>query len=163
MTRDAVPAVRVEVDDLSRPAVHQLLAEHLADMHATSPAESVHALDASGLSDVAVTVWTLWSGEEILGCAALRELDAAHGEIKSMRTSVRARRTGVATALLTTVLAEARRRGYRRVSLETGTQPFFEAAHRLYERHGFLPCGPFAAYRDDPNSRYYTRELTATT
>lgn len=161
MEHDAGSALRIETDDLSRPAVHALLAEHLADMHATSPPESVHALDLAGLSDPRVTVWTLWDGADVLGCAALAELTPAHGEIKSMRTSARARRRGVATRLLTAVIDEAWRRGYRRLSLETGTQPFFEAAHRLYERHGFVPCGPFGDYLPDLHSRYYTKQLIA--
>ena len=159
MEHDSRPSERIEIDDLTRPAVRALLAQHLADMHATSPPESVHALDLTGLSDPRVTVWTLWDGDDVLGCAALAELTATHGEIKSMRTTAGARRRGVATRLLSTVIAEARRRGYRRVSLETGTQPFFEAAHRLYERHGFVPCGPFADYLPDPNSRYFTLTL----
>jgi len=159
MEHDTRPSERIEIDDLTRPAVRALLAQHLADMHATSPPESVHALDLAGLSDPRVTVWTLWDGDDVLGCAALAELTATHGEIKSMRTTAGARRRGVATRLLSTVIAEARRRGYRRVSLETGTQPFFEAAHRLYERHGFVPCGPFADYLPDPNSRYFSLTL----
>lgn len=159
MEHDTGPSERIEIDDLTRPAVRALLAQHLADMHATSPPESVHALDLTGLSDPRVTVWTLWDGDDVLGCAALAELTATHGEIKSMRTTAGARRRGVATRLLSTAIAEARRRGYRRVSLETGTQPFFEAAHRLYERHGFVPCGPFADYLPDPNSRYFTLTL----
>lgn len=159
MKHDPLPSARVEIDDLSRPAVRELLAQHLAEMHATSPPESVHALDVTGLSNPHVTVWTLWEGDEVLGCAALAELTPSHGEIKSMRTSRAARGRGVATRLLDTVIDEARRRGYRQLSLETGTQPFFEPAHRLYERHGFEPCGPFADYRPDPNSRYYTLVL----
>jgi putative acetyltransferase len=150
---------RIEVDDLSRDAVCALLAEHLADMHATSPPESVHALDVTGLTGPDVTVWTLWDGATVLGCAALRELAPDEGEIKSMRTSAAARGRGVATRLLEHVLAEARRRGYARLHLETGTQEFFAPARRLYERHGFTSCPPFGDYTDDPNSAYFTLAL----
>ncbi len=151
--------MRIEIDDLTREPVLALLAEHLADMHATSPPESVHALDPTGLADPAVTVWTLWDGPTVLGCAALKELAPAEGEIKSMRTAAAARGRGVATRLLEHLLAEARRRGYRQLSLETGTQDFFAPARRLYTRHGFVPCGPFDTYTDDPNSAYLTLEL----
>ena len=149
----------IETDDLSRDAVHELLAEHLADMHATSPPESVHALDLTGLTDPAVTVWTLWNDAAVLGCAALKELSIVEGEIKSMRTSTAARGRGVATRLLTHVIDEARRRGYERLSLETGSQDFFAPARRLYRRHGFVACPPFGNYVSDPNSTYLTLPL----
>jgi putative acetyltransferase len=152
-------AVRIERDDLTRPEVHQLLADHLADMRATSPAESVHALDLSGLRRSDVTMWTLWGDDSLLGCAALRELTADEGEIKSMRTVAESRGRGLGRQLLAHVIAEARTRGYRRLSLETGTQEFFAAARRLYERHGFRECPPFGNYRLDPNSVFMTREL----
>lgn len=151
--------MHIEVDDVSRSAVQDLIAEHLTDMHATSPPESVHALDLSGLRDDSVTLWTLWDGPAVLGCAALRELSPIEGEIKSMRTAVSARKQGVATALLAHVLAQARERGYQRVSLETGSQDFFTPAHELYRRHGFVRCGPFGDYGNDPNSRYFTLTL----
>ena len=150
---------RIEIDDLSRDAVRALLAEHLADMYATSPPESVHALDVTGLTGPDVTVWTLWDGRTVLGCAALKELAPADGEIKSMRTSAAARGRGVATGLLSHLLDEARRRGYARLHLETGTQDFFAPARRLYERHGFVGCPPFGGYTDDPNSTYFTVSL----
>ena len=151
--------MEIERDDLSRAAVRELLAEHLADMHATSARESVHALDLTGLTDPAVTVWTLWNDEAVLGCAALKELSTVDGEIKSMRTSTAARGRGVATCLLTHLIDEARRRGYERLSLETGSQDFFAAARRLYRRHGFVSCPPFGRYRSDPNSTYLTLPL----
>lgn len=95
----------------------------------------------------------------MLGCAALKELTADTGEIKSMRTSRAARRRGVATHLLGHLLAEAADRGYRSLFLETGSQEFFTPVHRLYVRHGFGPCGPFADYRPDPFSKFFTRAL----
>lgn len=151
--------MRIEIDDLSRAAVRSLLAEHLTDMHATSPSESVHALDVTALTDPTVTVWTLWDDGTVLGCAALKQLSPVDGEIKSMRTSAAARRRGVATRLLSHLLDEARHRGYRRVSLETGTQDFFAPARRLYASHGFLPSPPFGEYTSDPNSTYFTLAL----
>lgn len=150
---------RIEVDDLTRPDVQRLLAEHLAEMRATSPAESVHALDLDALRDPAVTVWTLWDGGGLLGCAALKHLDAEHGEVKSMRTTAAARGRGIAAGLLLHVIDRARERGYTRLSLETGTEDFFAPARRLYARYRFLECPPFGEYQLDPNSVFMTREL----
>jgi len=151
--------VRIEVDDLSRPAVHALLEEHLADMYATSPLESVHALDLTALTSPSITMWTLWDGDDLLGCVALKEHSPLDAEVKSMRTATAARGRGVATQLLAHLLQEARRRGYKRVSLETGPQDFFASARRLYFRHGFVPCGPFADYRLDEYSVFLTLAL----
>ncbi|CCQ14269.1 Acetyltransferase, GNAT family protein (fragment), partial [Rhodococcus sp. AW25M09] len=146
--------LRIEVDDLTRPAVQSMLTEHLADMHATSPAESVHALDSSGLRGADICVWTAWEAGRLLGIAALKELTAFHGELKSMRTAASARGRGIASTLLTHALGEARRRGHLRVSLETGTQDYFAAARRLYVRHGFVEVPPFGDYVVDPSSTF---------
>lgn len=153
----------VEPGGLQRDDVRALLAEHLAEMHATSPAESVHALDLTALQDPAVTFWTLREAGALLGCGALKELSPTHGEVKSMRTTPSARGRGVAALVLETVLDEARRRGYDRVSLETGTQEHFAPARRLYARHGFVLCGAFEGYRDDPNSAFMTLDLSTWT
>ncbi len=158
--RSATPPVpAIEHDDLSRRPVRDLIAEHLADMHATSPAESVHALDHTGLRDPAVTFWTVWDGESLLGCGALKELSPYDGEIKAMRTRHEARGRGVAAQLLEFLVGEARRRGYHRVSLETGSQEFFAPARRLYARFGFAECAPFGDYILDPSSVFMTRRL----
>lgn len=151
--------IDVSEGDLEDPSVHALLEEHLADMHATSPPESVHALELSGLTAPGVTFWTARLDGIVVGCVALKELSPGAGELKSMRTSDAARGRGIGTALLTVVLDEARSRGYRRVSLETGTQEFFGPAHRLYERHGFTECGPFGDYVLDPHSTFMTLTL----
>jgi len=151
----------IRPDDLSGDAIRALLAEHLRSMHEISPPESVHALDLDGLRAPDVTFWSAWADGELLGCGALKELDAGHGEIKSMRTADAHLRRGVAAAMLRHLLAEARRRGYARVSLETGSQPPFEPARRLYASFGFVPCGPFAGYAEDPNSVFMTLELRA--
>ena len=155
----ALKPMDIRVDDLTGPEIRALLAEHLRDMHATSPPESVHALDVAGLLQPDVTLWSAWLGAKLLGCGALKELDPSHGEIKSMRTVVAYRGKGVARTLLQYIMAEARRRGYTRLSLETGSMQAFEAAHRLYERFGFACCPPFASYREDPNSVFLSRRL----
>lgn len=151
--------MRIVPDDLTAPAVRDLIAEHLDEMFATSPPESVHALPLASLESPDVTVWSAWDGDEVLGCGALKELDASHGEVKSMRTRAAARGRGVGAAILATILAEARARGYQRLSLETGSEKHFAPARRLYARHGFEQCPPFADYTDDPNSVFMTRSL----
>ena len=151
--------LQIEVDDLSRASVQRLIAEHLSDMFATSPAESVHALDLDALRKPDVTFWTAWSGTELLACGALKELNPREGELKTMRTAAAARGKGVGARLLTHLLDEAVARGYERVSLETGTQPYFAAARRLYARHGFVECGPFGGYAEDRFSTYMTRAV----
>jgi putative acetyltransferase len=151
--------MQIRIDDLGGPEIAALLAEHLRSMHALSPPESVHALPLDGLKRPEVTMWSAWEGGELLGCGALKQLDPSHGEVKSMRTASRHLRRGVASALLRHIIEDARRRAYRRLSLETGSQDAFAPARSLYARFGFTPCGPFADYTDDPNSYYMTRLL----
>ncbi len=151
--------MRIERDDLLRPEVGALLNEHLANMHELSPPGSVHALDLDGLKSPDVTFWTVWEGDVLLGCGALKELDPTHGEVKSMRTPAHLRRRGAGRAVLTHILAEARARGYRRLSLETGSMVAFRPAQNLYEGFGFVYCGPFGSYKADPYSTFMTLEL----
>lgn len=151
--------MRIELDDLSRPAIHELLDEHLRSMRALSPPESVHALDLDALRRPEITFWSAWDGALLLGCGALLELDGKHGEVKSMRTPEARRRTGAGRALLMHIIEVARERGYERLSLETGSMAAFEPAHRLYESAGFTRTGPFGSYVEDPNSVFMTLAL----
>lgn len=151
--------MKIEIDDLSRPAIHALLEEHLRNMHELGPPESVHALDLDELRRSGITFWSAWDGGVLLGCGALSELDATHGEVKSMRTPTALRRTGAGRALLMHIIATARARGYLRLSLETGTAAAFVPAHRLYESVGFTRTGPFGRYAEDPNSVFMTLAL----
>lgn len=128
-------------------------------MHALSPPESVHALDLEALRRPDISFWTVWSDGELLGCGALKQLDARHAEIKSMRTATAHRGRGVARAVLTHLINEGRRRGYARLSLETGSMAAFAPAQRLYSGFGFAYCAPFADYVDDPNSVFMTLAL----
>ncbi|MEO8057325.1 MAG: GNAT family N-acetyltransferase [Burkholderiales bacterium] len=153
--------MKIEIDDLTRPAIHALLNEHLRSMHALSPPESVHALDLESLRRPEITFWTAWEGPVLLGCGALMELTRTHGEVKSMRTPVAHRRTGAGRALLMHIIAVARSRGYQRLSLETGSMAAFVPARRLYESAGFTETGPFGAYVEDPNSVFLTLALSA--
>ncbi|NUP53177.1 MAG: GNAT family N-acetyltransferase [Catenulispora sp.] len=145
--------------DFTDEQLRRLIDEHLADMHATSPAESVHALDNTGLQAAGVSMWTIHRDGDLLGCGALKELNPSEGEIKAMRTTPAARGAGIGAHMLTFLLEQARDRGYKRLSLETGSQPFFAPARRLYERHGFVECPPFADYVLDPASVFMTLEL----
>lgn len=151
--------MEITVDDLTGPEIAAFLEEHICNMRSVSPPESKHALDLAGLRKPEITFWTLWHEKQIAGCCALKELDARHGEIKSMRTSVAMRNRGIGSTLLTHIIREATTRGYTRLSLETGSMPFFAPARRLYVRFGFQECGPFASYKEDPNSVFYTKAL----
>lgn len=151
--------MQIKSDDLSRHEIHALLNEHLASMHALSPPDSVHALDLDKLRQPDISFWTAWDGGLLLGCGALKQLDATHGEIKSMRTPDALRRRGAGRALLAHIVAVARSRGYARLSLETGSLAAFRPAQQLYESFGFAPCGPFADYRDDPYSVFMSLRL----
>ena len=151
--------MRIIEDDLSSAEVAALLGEHLEGMASHSPPESIHALDLPALRAPDVTFWTAWDNSELLGCGALKELDAQHGEIKSMRTANAYLRQGVATAILSHLIDESTRRSYSRLSLETGSGTAFAAAHSLYEKFGFRYCGPFGTYREDPFSRFMTLDV----
>jgi putative acetyltransferase len=151
--------MEIRTDDLRGREIARLLEEHLQDMRLQSPPESMHALDLEALRAPEITFWTVWQDSDLLGCGALKELEPRHAEIKSMRTAAAHRRKGVAGALMEVILAEARRRGYRRLSLETGSMAAFAPARRLYLRFGFDYGPPFAGYSEDPNSVFMTREL----
>lgn len=151
--------LRFERDDLTRAAVVGLLQEHLADMYATSPPESVHALDLDELRKPSIEFWSAWESEELRGCGALKTLSPDEVELKSMRTVRAARGAGVGGAVLGFLLSRARALGFSRVLLETGTEEYFAPARRLYERHGFTVCPPFADYTPDPHSVYYELAL----
>jgi putative acetyltransferase len=151
--------VRIVVDDLSGPEIAAFLEEHVQNMREITPPESKHALDLAGLRHPDVIFWSVYDGDTLIGCGALKRLDAGHAELKSMRTKSELRRSGVASRLLAHVIAEARRMGFTRLSLETGSDDFFLPARKLYEKFGFAYCGPFADYRPDPLSAFMTRTL----
>ncbi len=150
----------IRTDDLEGPEIIALLEEHLRRMQATSPPESCHALDLSGLKKPEITFWTVWENGSLAGCGALKEIDSGHGEIKSMRTADEFLRRGVASILLKHMFDVAMDRGYERLSLETGSMREFDAARALYQKYGFVECGPFEGYVEDPNSVFMTKRLT---
>lgn len=149
----------IQLGFVDEPQVASLLQDHLLNMEVVSPPESRHALSLDGLRKADITFWTAWSGQELAGCAALKALSSSHGEVKSMKTSSKFLRKGVATYLLEYLIEEAKRRGYQRLSLETGSMNYFKPAQKLYARFGFKYCPPFGRYVEDPNSVFMTREL----
>ena len=151
--------MNIVVDDLSGPQLAEFLEEHVREMRSITPPESKHALDLDGLRRPGVTLWSAMEGESVVGCGAIKRLDAVHAELKSMRTASARRQSGIASLLMKHILAEAQRMGFTRLSLETGSAEFFLPARRLYERFGFDYCEPFADYRPDPNSVFMTRLL----
>lgn len=151
--------MRIEIDDLSRQLVHELLKEHLANMYELSPPEQVFALDLTKLKSPDITFWTAWENEMLLGCGALKELSPIHGEIKSMRTPKSLRGRGAGRAVLSVIIETARQRGYQSLSLETGTHPAFEPAQHMYMCAGFQETGPFAGYKEDPHSKFFELRL----
>ena len=151
--------LRIVADDLSGPEIRALLEEHLQSMHSLSPPESVHALDLAKLRRPDISFWTAWDDDVLVGCGALKEIDRAHGEIKSMRTPQTLRRRGAGRAILAHILGVARSRDYERLSLETGSSEAFAPAQRLYESFGFERCGPFGDYVLDPHSVFMTLRL----
>jgi putative acetyltransferase len=151
--------MRIELGDLDAQDVIALLEAHIAQARSVTPAGSSHTLDIHELKQPRLQFWVLRSGSVLAGCAALLELDAQHAELKSMRSATAFLRRGVARQLLAHLIAEARRRGFSRISLDTGSLPFYEPARRLYESAGFVECGPFADYREDPYKVFMTLEL----
>ena len=149
----------IREDDLDGPEIGELLRLHLENAARHSPPESVHALALDALRRPDITVWTAWDGPRILGCGALKQLDPRHGEIKSVHTAAHRRGRGVGSGILATIVDEARRRQYHRLSLETGSQAPFAPARALFARFGFRLCGPFGPYGPDPHSAFMTLDL----
>jgi putative acetyltransferase len=151
--------MRIAEGGLDDPRVQALLAHHFATARAQTAPESAHALDLSGLRSPDIQFWAAWDGDRVVGIGALKRLCRFHGEIKSMHTDQPARRRGVATAMLRHIIATARQMGLSRLSLETGSWPYFAPARELYRKHGFVECPPFDGYVADPNSAFMTLEV----
>ena len=153
--------MHIETDNLSRPQVHALLQEHLDNMYELSPPNQVFALDLAKLRVPEITFWTIWDDNLLVGCSALRELSPTHGEIKSMRTPSAARRRGAGRTLLQHIILISRNRGYKMLSLETGSHPAFGAAQSLYSSHGFSRSGPFGDYLSNEHSVFMQLQLSS--
>ena len=146
---------------LDDPRVQALLAHHFATARAQTAPGSAHALDLSGLKSPDVHFWSAWDEDAVIAIGALKQLSATHGEVKSMHTAQSHRRSGTGSAMLRHIIESARRMGFTRVSLETGSWPYFVPAREFYKRHGFVECPPFGSYAFDPNSVFMTLELPA--
>lgn len=151
--------MQIRLDDLTGGEVIKLLQEHLADMYATSPPESVHALDVDALKASNIRFFSAWQGDVLAGCVAIKALNNEMAELKSMRTTKAYRGKGVGQALLQFIIEHAKTQGFSSLSLETGTQDYFAPARSLYRKFGFTACGPFGQYKLDPNSHFMTLKL----
>lgn len=151
--------MHIEVDDLTRPQIHALLGEHLSHMYELSPPENVFALDLSKLRQPGITFFSVWDAGVLLGCGALKELSPSQGELKSMRTPKAQRRRGAGRLVLDHIIAVAHQRNYQLLSLETGSHPDFRPAQQLYASCGFVPCGSFGSYQEDPHSVFMQMQL----
>jgi putative acetyltransferase len=149
--------VQIVPDDLTGADIAAFLQAHVDEMIAVTPPGSMHALDLPGLRVPEVSFWRVMDGDALVGCGALKALDAGHAEVKSMRTAPGHQRRGIATMMLRHLTAEAKRAGFSRLSLETGSFAFFAPARALYERNGFVYGPPFGDYSLDPNSVYLTK------
>jgi putative acetyltransferase len=152
-------ALQIAVDDLSGTGIAGFLEEHVTEMRAITPLESKHALDLEALRQPEITFWSVTDGGVLVGCGAIKRLDATHAEVKSMRTAPVRQRSGIASFLLGHIITEASQMGFDRLSLETGATGFFLPARKLYEKFGFGYCGPFGDYRPDPHSVFMTRTI----
>ena len=151
--------MKIVVDDLEGKKIEDLLDAHRQEMYEISVPDSIHTLTIDALRATEITVWTAWDEKELLGCGALKELDAQNGEIKSMRTADAHLGRGVASGILQHMLGVARQRGYETVYLETGGAADFRPARALYKKAGFSYCGPFADYAEDPVNRFMMLRL----
>jgi putative acetyltransferase len=154
-----VPAWRIVEDDATGPEITALIAYHVRSAHATTPPQHAFALGIEALRAPEITLWTLWENDALLGCAALKDLGAGEGELKSMRTAPDHLRRGVGAHLLDHAIGAARARGWQRLNLETGKGPSFAPAWELYRRFGFTDCGPYADYAESDHNRFMTLSL----
>ena len=139
--------------------VNDLLKKHFVELRQVSPAGSTHVLDIDGLKDPSIKFWSLWENNELIGCGALKFLEKNHGEFKSIRVADQFRKKGSGERIINHLIEEAKKLNIVKLSIETGAGEFFLPARKLFSKFGFKPCGPFAHYKEDPNSCYYTKNL----
>ncbi len=151
--------MKIKLDNLKSDEIAQFLEAHLDDMRSVSPPDSKHALDIDALRSPGITFWSVYEGQKLVGCGALKEIDSLNGEIKSMRVCDSVRGTGLGSKILTHIIDAAKGRGYVTLKLETGSMRFFEPARKLYLKHGFNYCPPFGTYQPDPNSVFMELQI----
>ena len=145
--------------NFDNPDVNALLKKHFVELRSVSPAGSTHVLDIAGLKDNTIKFWSLWENNEIIGCGALKFLDKGHGEFKSIRVADKFRKLGIGEKIIEHLIEEAKKLEISKLSIETGAGEFFLPARKLFSKFGFKKCPPFAHYKNDPNSCYYTLNL----
>ena len=141
------------------PQVNELLVNHFIELRSVSPEGSTHVLDIPGLKDPSIKFWSLWENEKLVGCGALKFLDKKHGEFKSIRIADNFRGKGLGVKIIDHLITEAKKLNIEKLSIETGSGSFFYSARKLFQKCGFKPCEPFAHYKEDPNSCYFTLDL----
>ena len=142
------------------PEVNDLLNKHFIELRSVSPEGSVHVLDIPGLKISSIKFWSLWENEQLIGCGALKFLGENHGEFKSIRISDKFRKNGLGIKIITHLINEAKKLNVKRISVETGSGDFFVPARKLFKKCGFEPCKPFAHYKEDPNSCYFSLDIS---
>ena len=139
--------------------VNSLLKKHFIELRSVSPAGSTHVLDIDGLKDPSIKFWSLWENNKLIGCGALKFLEKNHGEFKSIRVADKFRRSGIGEKIIEHLIEEAKKLEISKLSIETGAGDFFIPARKLFSKFGFKKCIPFAHYKEDPNSCYFTLNL----
>ncbi len=139
--------------------VNNLLKKHFIELRSVSPAGSTHVLDIDGLKDPSIKFWSLWESNKLVGCGALKFLEKNHGEFKSIRVADEFKKKGIGERIINHLIEEAKKLKISKLSIETGAGDFFLPARNLFSKFGFKSCPPFAHYKDDPNSCYYTLDL----
>ena len=145
--------------NFDNPEVNELLKKHFIELRSVSPAGSTHVLDIAGLKDQSIKFWSLWVNNELVGCGALKFLEKNHGEFKSIRVADKFKKTGVGKKIIDHLIEEAKKLQISKLSIETGAGEFFLPARKLFSKFGFKKCPPFAHYKEDSNSCYYTLNL----
>ena len=145
--------------NFEHPEVDQLLKKHFVELKAASPKGSAHVLDISGLKVSSIKFWSLWENDQLMGCGALKFLDKNHGEFKSIRVHDDFRGKDNGAKVINHLINVAKRLKIKKLSIETGAGNFFSPARKLFTNCGFKPCPPFAHYKEDANSLYFTKLL----
>ena len=146
-------------NNFDEPQVNELLTKHFVELRSVSPEGSTHVLDIPGLKDPSIKFWSLWDAEKLIGCGALKLLEKEHGEFKSLRVADKFRKNGMGEKIILHLIDKAKQIGIKKLSTETGAGEFFAPARKLFKKFGFIECKPFAHYKKDPNSCYYTLNL----
>ncbi len=147
-------------NNFDHPEVNDLLNKHFIELRSVSPEGSVHVLDIPDLKISSIKFWSLWENKQLIGCGALKFLGENHGEFKSIRISDKFRKNGLGIKIITHLINEAKKLNVKRISVETGSGDFFVPARKLFKKCGFEPCKPFAHYKEDPNSCYFSLDIS---